>query len=70
MFEQVRKKVRVDAMKYKHSLVENAEPQRTAANPFSKAFKLGNTHFLKEWLKESEFQRKSICQQAIKNRIY
>ena len=71
MFEHVRKQVRVGANKYKQEVQkrEVGEVVEQKLDPFEKLVH-GEEYFLKQWLKESEFQRKSLAQLAIKDRIY
>ena len=70
MFEQVRKKVRVGAQKHKASLsaakAEATEEGKVKGgrDPFE-ALELGEDYFLKTWVKESEFHRNQLKQQAI-----
>ena len=60
MFEQVRKRVRVNAQKYKRALEADEAPRHKPSESPFEALKLGHDHFIETWLKESEFQRLSL----------
>lgn len=66
----VRKHVRLGANKFRDKLEGRIDPDApTIEDPFKRLVH-GEEYFVKQWLKESEFQRKSLAQQAIKDRIY